>query len=893
MLVGFILIYQSSWAVKAYPYPVEITQPDGSKITIIQKGDERVKWAQTVDGYSIMRNHKGVYEYAIIDSKNDMIPSGIKAKNASERDSNENQLLSKIGKGLRYSKSQISMMRSISKMHQKSSQKSFPTIGSRKLVCILIGFADKAITKTKTDFENLFNQIGYSTDGAQGSVYDYYKENSYGQLDLSITVAGPYVAAHNMAYYGANNSNGDDVKPEELITEAVVKANTDVNYANFDNDNDGTVDGVYVIYAGYGEEVSGVSEDAIWAHAYNIPVQTLDGKQVSSYSCSAELRSNSGSGITRIGVICHEFGHVLGANDYYDTDYEKSGGEFDGTGSWDLMADGSWNNNGACPAHHNPYTKIYDYKWATAKTLSSGTSISISNAEQFNYGFYRINTATTNEFYLLENRQQHKFDSYIPGHGMVIYHVDGNYITSNPYDINTSNHQGMYPVCASATDNPPTTYGTINDIGTPFPGNGLKTSFTDATTPNMKSWAGVNTSKPITNIIENVSAKTVSFNFMGGLVCTSPTTQATNFTSSAITSNSMTIGWTRGNGNNVLVVIKEGSNVDFDPISGVNYTANSVFMSGDQTGPDIYTIYNGPGNSTPITGLKSGMTYYYSVYEYSSTSTCYLTPGLTGNATTTCSTISTFPYSEGFESGFLSTCWNEVFDASNNHWKILKGNGNTNPSNAHFGTKNLCFSNTSTTPSVTKLVLPAFNLSSLTNPTLQFWHTQSLMGSNQDELKVYYKTSSSSSWVLLKTYSSSISSWTQETVTLPNPSSDYYIAFEGTAKYGNGICLDDISISIGSTGFNTKELSTTSILGQNYPNPFDQSTTIDFSIDKPSHVKLSIFNSIGQEIDVLVDEFLPAGNHSNRWTPNGVPAGLYFYQLKADGIKETKRLIKR
>eukprot|EP00825_Cyclidium_porcatum_P024377 TRINITY_DN26811_c0_g1_i1.p2 TRINITY_DN26811_c0_g1~~TRINITY_DN26811_c0_g1_i1.p2 ORF type:complete len:151 (-),score=20.99 TRINITY_DN26811_c0_g1_i1:47-499(-) len=136
---------------------------------------------------------------------------------------------------------------------KKNSQKSFPTTGSRKLVCILIGFTDKAFTKTKLDFENLYNQVGYTVDGATGSVSDFYKENSYNQLNLSVTVAGPYTAANNMAYYGANDAFGDDVKPEALVTEAVNLANSSVNYADFDNDLDGTVDGVYIIYAGYGD----------------------------------------------------------------------------------------------------------------------------------------------------------------------------------------------------------------------------------------------------------------------------------------------------------------------------------------------------------------------------------------------------------------------------------------------------------------------------------------------------------------------------------------------------------------------------------------------------------------------------------------------------------------
>jgi len=511
-LCSFIILIannHSAYGVIAYPFPIEIIQPDGTKITIITKGDEHLKWAQTIDGYSIMRNSRGIYEYTMLSGTMDMIPSGIQAKNVPERSSSDILFLSNTKKGLTYSKSQVGIMKSISRMYQMNKLKSFPTSGSRKLICIMIGFTDKAFTKTKADFENLFNQVGYSVDGATGSVFDYYKENSYNQLNLAVTVAGPFTAAHNMAYYGANDTSGIDVNPEALVTEAVTLADPSVNYADFDNDNDGTVDGVYVIYAGYGEE-AGASANTIWAHTSSIPPLTLDGKTVSDYACSSELRGVSGTGLTRIGVICHEFGHILGTMDFYDTNFTTNG-SYDGTGDWDIMGEGSWNNNGTTPAHHNPYTKIFVYGWATTKTFTSGANITLNNAEQNSNSFYLINTTTSNEYFLLENRQKQKFDSYIPGHGMIIYHVDGNYISSSADAINVGSHQGMYPVCANATGLPPATYGVINSSGLPFPGSGNRTSFTDTTIPNALSWASANTNSPISNITEDNINKTISF----------------------------------------------------------------------------------------------------------------------------------------------------------------------------------------------------------------------------------------------------------------------------------------------------------------------------------------------------------------------------------------------
>jgi M6 family metalloprotease-like protein len=519
IVFSLLITNNKTFAVPAYPKPVIYTQPDQSVIVITLQGDEKVHWALSEDGYTLLRNREGFYEYARLDENEDLVPSGIRAKNIAERTTTDAALLQTTGKGLHYSARQVSMLKEFWQIEKTEREKVFPTTGSRRLVCILIGYTDLTFTKTQTDFQNLFNQVGYTTDGATGSVKDYYTEVSYNQFDLTVDIAGPYTASQNMAYYGANDAYGNDVRPRELVTEAVNLANPDVNYADYDNDNDGNVDAIYVIFAGYGEE-AGASADAIWSHAWAISPITRDGKTISRYSCSPELRGNSGNYLTRIGVICHEFGHVLGAPDYYDTDYSSSGGNFTGTGNWDIMAHGSWNNNGATPAHHNAYTKTYIYNWAPVTVLSVPVTLTVYNSEDNSNSFYRYNTATTNEYYLMETRVQTGFDASIPGEGLLIYHVHSNIasaLISNT--INVGHPQMMYPVCASATTNPgssPSSYGSINSAGCPFPGSSNKTSFTDATTPSAQSWAGANTNQPLTNIAFIGASDLVTLDFMGG-----------------------------------------------------------------------------------------------------------------------------------------------------------------------------------------------------------------------------------------------------------------------------------------------------------------------------------------------------------------------------------------
>lgn len=514
-----ILTIEKSLASIAYPYPVNVTQNDRTVINVIMQGDEHLKWAQSMDGYTLVYNNNGIFEYGKLDDAGDLVPSGIKAHNISKRSLTELSFLSTVAKGLGYSTSQVSIIKQLqlARFIDPTSILAFPTTGNRKLICILIGYTDLAFSKTNTDFQNLFNQVAYSADGAAGSVKDYFLENSYNQLNLTVDVAGPYTVSDTRAHYGANNASGNDVLPREMVTEAVNLADPDVNFADYDNDGDGTVDGVYVIYAGHGEEAGG-GANAIWAHAWSIPTVTLDGKDISRYSTSSELRGSSGSGISRIGVICHEFGHVLGEKDFYDTDY-ATGGQYNGNGNWDVMASGNWNNDGITPAHANPYTKAYTYNWVTVTTLSSQGTVTLQSSHNNSTSFYRFNTTTANEYYIMENIQQVGFNASVPGHGLLIYHAHADLASHiGPNDINATGPQYFYPVCASASSEPgltPASYGSNNSGGATYPGTSSKTEFTDATTPSQKSWAGANTAKPLAFITEDNAARTVTFCYLG------------------------------------------------------------------------------------------------------------------------------------------------------------------------------------------------------------------------------------------------------------------------------------------------------------------------------------------------------------------------------------------
>ena len=218
-------------------------------------------------------------------------------------------------------------------------------------------------------------------------------------------------------------------------------------------------------------------------------------------------------------------------------------------------------------------------------------------------------------------------------------------------------------------------------------------------------------------------------------------------------------------------------------------TANPV-ATGNHT-----TDGSGSGTFTSsITGLTSNTVYHVRAYATNSTGTYY---GDDLTFTTFVARISTFPWNEGFENaGVIPNCWTQEQVASSGiNWTFITGSGNSHPAAAHGGTYNACLKDASATDNKTRLITPTLNLSALSSPVLTFWHTQAVWSGDQDQLIVYYKNSAGGTWTAIGTYTASITTWTMETINLPNSSSDYYIAFEGNAKYGYGVCVDDVSIT--------------------------------------------------------------------------------------------------
>ena len=504
-------------AVPAYPHPVKYTQPDGSIITIRGHGDERVNWVTTVDGYTLLRNKEGFYEYATRSSAGHLVGTGIRAKDENKRTSGERAFVGSIQKGMRYSDEQTNVLlqywtvkdnairQAQAATRNGGIQRTFT--GTVKAPVILVDFPDKSFTKTQEDFQMLINQPGYTAGGEHnGSVRDFFYNSSYEQLEFQADIFGPYRMTNDVIYYDHNSAGGD---PRKMAREAIGAAAADgCNFANYDMDGDGIVEVVHIIYAGYGQEATLNQGTEIWAHKWGFsPAVSVHGKTIYDYSCSPELRGTTETDITYIGVIAHELSHVFGLPDFYDT---RDAGTL-GTGSWDIMANGSWNNDGRTPADHNPWSKDF-LGWAPVITLAdTPADITIPRPRDEKI-IYRIDTQTPNEYFLIENRQQEDQDSYVPSSGMLIYHVDMNFSGWNSNQVNAyPKHRGMY--IKQAGGDASSTSDSRADDPYPYESNN---SFTDTSVPGSLSWDEAETGKPITDITHDTTNGTVSFKYLGG-----------------------------------------------------------------------------------------------------------------------------------------------------------------------------------------------------------------------------------------------------------------------------------------------------------------------------------------------------------------------------------------
>lgn len=531
------MIPVAMWGVPAKPGMLVFTQPDGSTVSLRKIGDERAHLVTTADGYPVVCDAKGFYCYADFDGTDKLKATSVKVKNVKNLSADERRIvdnidMSKIA-GLLESRALASKYVAPQSMVSRSASSGIGLmdasfLGRKELkgLVILAEYEDVKFSETCTQefFDEMLNREGFDLFNATGSARDYFLDSSSGQFTPEFDVYGPVTLPHPMAYYGANNSSDSDNNAVGMIYDACKGLDDQIDFSEYDLDGDGYVDNVFVFYAGYGEASYGTA-DSVWPHQWSISYGglhlTLDGVKIDKYACSNELElDDSKKDIPcGIGTFVHEFSHVLGLPDLYVTSGYASGWTPE---TWDVLDHGPYNNKGRTP----PAYSIYERNalgWIDPIVIDGRTSITLEAINESNQGCI-IETGNENEFFLLENRQQTGWDAYIPGHGMLIWHIDynptvwiknavNNQSKHNYVDIEEARGSWASIDDFSAYPNAYSMYyQALADYA--FPGSMGVTSFTDDTQPSMRTWAGKGLGLPITDIEEIDGV--ISFDVAGG-----------------------------------------------------------------------------------------------------------------------------------------------------------------------------------------------------------------------------------------------------------------------------------------------------------------------------------------------------------------------------------------
>lgn len=518
-------------AIPAKRGPITATQPDGSIITIQRIGDEHAHITLSANGEPLLYNETLGYVYA------EILPDG--SMRATDRTASDafravrNTSDEAINAALNYRRASSSRTQARRQMATRAGSKAgyglfternFPCTGEQKALVILVEFQDVAFGSkcgsnysysnykpgfTAHDyFADMLNLKGFDAFGGTGSCRDWFLDNSRDadgnhQFTPSFDLYGPVKLSKAMRSYGANDFYGNDKNPEEMVIEACRALDNEIDFSVYDRDGDGMVDNVYIFYAGYGEADSD-DANTIWPHSFSLEysnrVITLDGVGINKYGCSNEVDFYT-KAPDGIGTFTHEFSHVLGLPDLYATTYTSSVTP----SAYSVMDYGPYNNNGRTPPNYSTFER-YALGWCSPSMFGPSENLSLPTLPDSNKA-YIVPTEKDTEYFLIENRQKKGWDRYIPGHGIIVWHIDYNMeVFDNNIVNNDPSHQ--YVDIVEPISNPTNN----NESAWTYPGSRNVTSL------KLTSWNGQDTGVSISGISETPD---------GNIACTVINTKAT------------------------------------------------------------------------------------------------------------------------------------------------------------------------------------------------------------------------------------------------------------------------------------------------------------------------------------------------------------------------------
>lgn len=497
---GAFLFAAGASGVPARRGPLELIQPDGTSVTLRLCGDETFHYFLTEDGYAADRDDEGYFRIVGNDGRLTSLSvssSGgvetidrVQALEARRQAALASSQFCRPGEGHDGCRKGM-LPASPSKWDNSDGHdiRKFPSVGNQKVLVILVSFADldwSFSPDPHADMTAMLNEPGFDRFGCTGSARDYFHESSNGIFDPEFDVYGPVILPHDCAFYGERVGFSNDANPARMVLDACAMLDDAVDFSQYDRDGDGLIDNVYIFYAGYGEN-EGAESWRIWPHAWDVrhsseEPMTVDGVQVGRYACSNELIYGNDI-MAGIGTMCHEFSHVLGLPDLYATNYSGALTP----GQYSVMDQGPYNNMGRTPPLYSAYER-YALEWQKPVDIIGDARLTVLPLSAHGNTYrHTIDPGRPTEYFLFENRRQEGFDTYLPNHGLLVWHVNfdasfwnSNTVNDNPTDMHVDliEADGIGGDATSGGDTYPGDAGVFEFLGSDgFANrNGLETS---------------------------------------------------------------------------------------------------------------------------------------------------------------------------------------------------------------------------------------------------------------------------------------------------------------------------------------------------------------------------------------------------------------------------------
>ena len=567
LLFGLLFAAMTAGAVKMKPGINIIKQADGTTITVRAYGDEDLSYFLASDGTLLYQEGTNFY-IAGVKADGTLYSTGVLAHEPSMRTIKEiSAIKAQNAKAFYNSMETQAKANKVRREPMTPDNSLLPSLGKHKIPVILVEFSDVefSVENPKATFDKYLNGkelFNKETDPEMGqnyaSVAKYFKDMSFGKFEPEFEVFGPVNLGKPLATYGAGYSSQENMGL--LLTDACTAVDDEVDFTQYDSNDDGNIDLIYIIYAGFSQSIAGNSTDCIHPKSgYLSLAKSFDGMDVKRYGVNNELNGTpadqaNGPIINGIGLFCHEFSHCMGLPDLYP----KSGSIAEACINqnmdyWSLMDAGEYTANGYRPTAYTAWERER-LGWMEIGTLTGPSNVELKSLDEGGAAFriYNDKDETGHEYYIVENVQNNGWNKNLFGNGLMVTHVD--YLSSQ-FSLggckvnNTEGHPRMHVMAADGMFVPEYFLGsTIEDsyitflkehnadlvakyggqvfsiedykaeaAGDLFPGTSNATSLTDDSKP-MKAWTynGETMGKPITDITNDTVKGIVSFKFMGG-----------------------------------------------------------------------------------------------------------------------------------------------------------------------------------------------------------------------------------------------------------------------------------------------------------------------------------------------------------------------------------------